>query len=420
MSAVPAEIAGIGSTQQTLRVSPSFDPLKAAVGPQEYFVLSRIDGRQTVREVLLMTGLPMDRAISIVQRLRALGALLIPGEMVGPGDPGATASGPPQAKDPVPGPPAGKSSRAENPAVRGGPLTGTPQGQATAKGSGAVAVMRSAAGAASSFATPPVLRRPPSQTSPPPETNHPQPQHDLSLPDATAVELAALAEDLMLDDRSRRRILAMARLADGRDPWALLGVPPGSDARQLKRAYFTLSKEIHPDRYFGQRLGSFTERLPFVFEALSRAYARLTSPERQRGAAQVDKAEQPQTPQEYAAELFERACQLEVSGDHLDAMKLFTAAVRVDPQPRYLRRAARCALASDQPRSAVEYAKKAHLLAPNDPSSARLLAAAFRAVGKLADAEEVLVMAMAIKSENDTLTSELRHDLAEVRRLLAQ
>ena len=29
-------------------------------------------------------------------------------------------------------------------------------------------------------------------------------------------------------------------------------------------------------------------------------------------------------------------------------------------------------------------------------------------------------MAMALKSENDTLTAELRHDLAEVRRLLAQ
>ena len=56
---------------------------------------------------------------------------------------------------------------------------------------------------------------------------------------------------------------------------------------------------------------------------------------------------------------------------------------------------------------------------PNDPSSARLLARAFRAAGKLADAEEVLVMAMALKSENDVLTAELRNDLAEVRRLLA-
>jgi hypothetical protein len=31
----------------------------------------------------------------------------------------------------------------------------------------------------------------------------------------------------------------------------------------------------------------------------------------------------------------------------------------------------------------------------------------------------VLIMAMALKSENDVLTAELRHDLAEVRRLLA-
>jgi curved DNA-binding protein CbpA len=240
------------------------------------------------------------------------------------------------------------------------------------------------------------------------------------LPGATPAELAALREDIVLDEGSRRLILAMARLADGRDPWALLGVPAGADPRHLKRAYFKLSKEIHPDRYYGQRLGSFTQRLPFVFEALSRAYSRLTSTERPRSEAQVGKAEQPQTPQEYAAELFDRACQLETGGDHLDAMKLFAAAVRVDSQPRYLRRAASCALAARQPRSAVEYAKKAYSLAPNDPSSARLLAAAFRAAGKLSDAEEVLIMAMALKSENDILTSELRNDLAEVRRLLAQ
>jgi Flp pilus assembly protein TadD len=86
---------------------------------------------------------------------------------------------------------------------------------------------------------------------------------------------------------------------------------------------------------------------------------------------------------------------------------------------RYLRRATSCALAAGQPRSAVEYAKKANSMAPNDASSARLLASAFRAVGKLSDAEEVLVMAMALKIENDVLSNELRNDLAEVRRLLA-
>jgi hypothetical protein len=380
VSAVPAEIAGIGSTQQKLRVSPGFDPLKAAVGPQEYFVLSRIDGLQTLRDVLLTTGLPVDRAISIVQRLRAIGALLIPGETAAPVVAGSTSS--PEAR-PAPSP-----SRISGPIPR--------IQAATASG--------------------PIRR----VTGPPPaDPAEVAPEHDLSLPGATPAELAALREDVVLDERIRRRILAMARLADGRDPWALLGVAAGADPRILKRAYFKLSKEIHPDRYYGQRLGSFTDRLPSVFEAMSRAYARLTSPERSR-APSAGKAEQPQTPQEYAAELFDRACQLEIGGEHLEAMKLFAAAVRVDPQPRFLRRAASCALAARQPRSAVEYAKKAHSRAPNDPSAARLLAAAFRAAGKLSDAEEVLVMAMAIKSENDTLTAELRHDLAEVRRLLAQ
>ncbi len=414
MSAVPAEIAGIGSTQQKLRVSPGFDPLKAAVGPQEYFVLSRIDGRQTLREVLLTTGLPVERAISIVQRLRAIGALLIPGETVAPGPaaPGVPSQLPPRA------PGSGDSGPVRTTSVGRGLFPGTPQAPWAAKGSGATVAMRGAIGTGPP--TSPTLRRPASNQPVAPEASGPEPVHDLTLPEPTPAELAALAEDVGLADGIRRRILAMARLADGRDPWALLGVPVGAEARHLKRAYFKLSKEIHPDRYFGQRLGSFTDRLPAVFEALSRAYARLTSPERSYGAAQVDKAEQPQTPQEYAAELFERACQLEVGGDHLDAMKLFAAAVRVAPQPRYLRRAASCALAAGQPRSALEYAKKAYSLAPGDPSSARLLATAFRSSGKLSDAEEVLVMAMALKSENDTLTTELRHDLAEVRRLLAQ
>jgi tetratricopeptide (TPR) repeat protein len=216
-------------------------------------------------------------------------------------------------------------------------------------------------------------------------------------------------------------VLALRRLVDKNDPHALLGVSGDADAKAIKRGYFKLSKEVHPDNYYGKRLGTFKERLAFVFEAVTRAHKRLTTADLDRasGAAQR-RAEEPQTPGEYAGEVFDRACALEVSGDHMGAMKLFAAAVRIDPQTRYLRRAASCALAAGQPKSAVEYAKKAQTQAPYDPSSARLLAGAFRAAGKLNDAEEVLIMAMALKSENDVLTSELRYDLAEVRRLLAE
>ena len=387
MSTVPAEIAGIGSTQQKLRVSPGFDPLKAAVGPEEYFVLSRIDGSQTLRQVLLATGLSVERGIAIVQRLRSIGALLLPGETSAPAPTTMPSTERPRSTGTTP------------------PRTIT-----------APAIARAATPVSSQHRATPDRPRGNSPTGD-------ALNHDLTLPRATAEELAGLAEANDLTDTERRRILAINRLVDARDPYAVLGVLPTPDAKVIKRAYFLLSKEIHPDRYYGKQLGSFGPRMSQAFEASSRAYARLTEKSakaaQQVQQAQVSNTDQLQTSQAYAGELFDRACQLEVQGDAMGAMKLFAAAVRVDPQLRYLRRAASCALAAGQPRTAVEYAKKAHGMS-NDPSAARLLAAAFRAAGKLADAEEVLVMAMAMKSENDTLTAELRHDLAEVRRLLAQ
>jgi tetratricopeptide (TPR) repeat protein len=394
VSAVPAEIAGIGSTAQKLRVSPGFDPLKAQVGPEEYFVLSRIDGVQSLKDVLLATGLPVERAIAIVTKLRSIGALLLPGEQTAP----APAAVPTQAR-------IGTGTGRTGTATPARPMT-PPHG---------VPAMRPGASPLRMAAS----SRPPNVEA----AAVPMPDlvFDFSLTDATAEELTALAEDVELDDTDRRRVLALMRLADGRDPYALLGVPAGSEPRVLKRAYFTLSKEIHPDRYYGKQLGSFATRMASVFDAVSRAYARLTNPEKaaaRSGAHASGADQQPQTPLEYAAELFDRACAVELAGEVLDAMKLFAAAVRIDPQTRYLRRATICALRAEQPKTAVEYAKKAQSQAADDPSVARLLATAFRAAGKLADAEEVLVMAMALKTENDVLMNELRNDLAEVRRML--
>ncbi|MFT3699097.1 MAG: tetratricopeptide repeat protein [Kofleriaceae bacterium] len=341
---VPPSIGGLGSTQLKLRPSPAFDPMKAKVAPEEYFLFSRFDGNIALRDVLLESGLPMDRAIAIVMKLRSLGALLLPTESTPP-------KPEPAAPVAVPTPPSA-----------------------------------------------PVL--------------------DTTLPNTTAEERAALAETSALTEPQRRQLLAMARLLDKRDPYALLGVAHDADAKTLKRAYFKLSKEIHPDRFYGKQLGSFGPLLSTVFEAVSKSYDRLTNPDKAAQASNSPATETTQSPQEYAAELFDRACTQEIAGDHLGAMKLFSAALRIDPQTRYLRRAATCALAAGQPRSALEYAKKAQAQSPNDPSLARLLASSFKAVGKLADAEEVLVMAMALKSENDVLTAELRNDLAEVRRLL--
>jgi tetratricopeptide (TPR) repeat protein len=129
---------------------------------------------------------------------------------------------------------------------------------------------------------------------------------------------------------------------------------------------------------------------------------------------------QPQTPVEYAAELYERGCTHELSGDTIGALRLFDAAIRVDGQVRYLRRAAECALSGDEGRAAETYATKAAALEPLDASIQRLLARVFRAAGRFGDAEEVLLMAMQLKVDSDALVRELRADLADVRRQLAR
>lgn len=365
MSVVPPEIPGIGSTAQKLRVAPGFDPLKSGIGPEEYFVFSRIDGASSIKDIIIATGLPPERGIAIMTKLRNIGAVMLPGETAPP-KPVAL----PPLKPVVPP----STGRAPTPtaASRGTPVAPLP------------------------------IKR----------------ELDTTLPNATADELAALAEANELPEATRRKVLTILRLVD-RDPREMLGVSVTGDARALKHAYFALSKEIHPDRFYGKKLGSFAQRLPMAFESLSRAYAKATNTEAPRTVSQQRVAEQPQTPAEYAAELFDRGCTVEVGGDHVEAMKLFAAAVRIEPQIRYLRRAAICAIQAQQPKTGLEYAKKAQQAAPEDPSTARLLATAFRANGKLEDAEDVLLAATLLKTENDVLSNELRNDLAEVRRQLA-
>ncbi|HTJ40790.1 MAG TPA: DnaJ domain-containing protein [Kofleriaceae bacterium] len=387
MSGIPAEIQDVGSTAQKLAQNPAFDPLRAGLSTEDYFVWSRFDGTTSLKDLLLMTGFPVEHAIAIVKRLRGLGAILLPGE-----NPQTMAA---RAKPPEAAP----ARPASQPIAKQPPRDPDPPTVPRAR-------------------TGPIPQQPRPPSSPMP-AQPPPPDPPTTLDNPTAEEKAALAEASELGAPERTLILAMQRRMKLGDPWALLGVPRGSDKKALKRTYFKLSKDIHPDRYYGKKLGSFAARLSEVFEAISHAYADLTEDKTDERPMNVHD-QQAQTPAEYATELFERACAQEVAGAPAEALKIFDAAIRVDGQARYLKRAAGCALAANEPRVAEDYAKKAAALEPQDPSTQRLLARAFRAAGKLPLAEEVLLMAMQIRTENDVLAKELRTDLAEVRRLLAR
>jgi hypothetical protein len=365
MSVVPSEIPELGPSSLRLTQNPRFDPMSATFGAEEYFVWTRFDGATSLKDLLLMTGLPIDRGVAIVRLLRRAGAILLPGEK------------PEEALER-----AAMLSRVDK-AERERPTAQVPAvafGSETDRGK-----------------TAPVAGGVP------------------QVMDPDAGEQAALAEANELTDEERRRILGAQRLADSGDPWMVLGVPRGTDPRTIKRAFFERSKVFHPDRYYGRKLGSFAARLHGVFEAITRAHAEVSGGRARTVVDEQVEASAPQTPAEYAAELFDRACDAEIGGEPEKALKLFAAAIKVDPSARHLRRAATCALAAGDLYTALDHAQKAVKLEPNDPSVARVLAKVLRGLGRAVEAEEVLVMALMMKNDNDTLLAELTSDLRSLR-----
>ena len=101
-----------------------------------------------------------------------------------------------------------------------------------------------------------------------------------------AVSLGAIDESLIdpsldLDEEHQRELLEVEqKLAC--DAFTLLGVSRGAKHREIKRAYFSLSKRFHPDRYFRKNTGEYGDRLHKVFKAISAAYEGLNDPARRK------------------------------------------------------------------------------------------------------------------------------------------
>jgi curved DNA-binding protein CbpA len=93
-----------------------------------------------------------------------------------------------------------------------------------------------------------------------------------------AAGLPAVDPSLELDVEVQQELLAFAaRLAQ---PYhEILGVPRDADPRAIKKAYFALSKRLHPDRYFRRRIGAFAPLVETCFKKLLEAYELLSDPQ---------------------------------------------------------------------------------------------------------------------------------------------
>jgi hypothetical protein len=375
VSGIPNEIPNLGSIEQMPRQNPSFAP-DAGFTSEDYYVWTRCDGHTSLKEIILMVGLGLDRGVEILGKLRRIGAILFEGET--------------------------PESVARRPSA---PSRGEAIGEKRSR------------------PPTPALGTAPASTEP--EIG---PFSDLSidLGELSAEEAAAMSEEVSLSDPEKRRIIAVLRQLRGADLYRILGVERDADKRTIKRSYFRLSKEFHPDRRYGQNLGSFGGFLSKIFETATRAFDTLgDSRLRQQydaalSGAPAARAPRAQTREEHAATLFDQACELEVNGLLDQAVTLFAAVCKQDPRAKYLRRAALCFRTAGKLSDAEEYAKKAADLRPNDPSYARVLAAVFRASDKLDEAEAILERTLNLDIESDIVMGELRRDLEAVRRALGK
>ena len=81
-----------------------------------------------------------------------------------------------------------------------------------------------------------------------------------------------LEADADIDAATRKRILDAFYTLDQKNHYQVLGVLPEADRKQIRSAYFELSKVFHPDAFFGKELGLYKARMETVFKRLTEAY----------------------------------------------------------------------------------------------------------------------------------------------------
>jgi curved DNA-binding protein CbpA len=91
-------------------------------------------------------------------------------------------------------------------------------------------------------------------------------------------------DESQIDDRLDLGVEVQRRILEfdaslGRPYHELLDVPRGSEPKVIKRAYFKLSKEFHPDRYFRKEIGDYVERLERIFKKVLEAHEMLSDPD---------------------------------------------------------------------------------------------------------------------------------------------
>lgn len=243
-----------------LTVTPGVKLETLPLDPQAYFVLSRIEGRPTVGEIIGMSALPAAQAEAILLKLLELGALTKVEE------PGAKPT----------------AARAGIPRRRQSTQEIRAQAQDRRR-----RMLASQLGQARRTQPTPTESTPkarPATTTPSPAADDPA---GLGADDPThepVITLAAeddprLEPSLGLGIEQQRLLLAIDDIRAELTPFQLLGIHPTHDLKVIRGAFRDASRRLHPDAFHGKDLGRFKEIMSALFAEAKTAHQDLQKEE---------------------------------------------------------------------------------------------------------------------------------------------
>lgn len=222
-------------------------PANLDLTPQDYFVLSRVEGPIKVGDLVRACGLPSNDASKIVGKLVEAGALE--------------------------------------------PCLARPSATGAAASSGRGKGLRTAAQARKRKALADTLRlggRAPTNDPQPIPEPAPESQGDPGESSAHGTDALERIDRQKvgrddprvdtggaIDPERQRWILAMADGHESMSQFEILGIQPTHDTKAIKRAFHDTSRALHPDAYHGRDLGVFRPILASLFREAKAAYAEL-------------------------------------------------------------------------------------------------------------------------------------------------
>jgi tetratricopeptide (TPR) repeat protein len=149
-----------------------------------------------------------------------------------------------------------------------------------------------------------------------------EPEEMISLDDI----LQPVSED---EDAFRRKVDEIYANLDTVSADELLEVNEHDDEESIKKNYYRLTKEFHPDRYFSSADPAIKDKLTSIFDALTRAYSTLRDSFESKVSISSRDTKAPAS--DGAEEDFKSGIELFKKGDYLLSVDAFRSATELNP-----------------------------------------------------------------------------------------